>query len=92
MGLAPFNSVADSSFRDAFNNGNLFRGPLNQVVISGSNKRFTAGFSILVVGTSGGIALPGGAMGVLVVQNNGASVYKFYNSGVKNGDGRWRRI
>ena len=89
--VAPFSS--DASFQAA-NAGanNLFQGGLSQVTISGSNKRFNNSFIIQVVGTSSGMAVPGGAMGLIVVLNNGATVYKFYNSGVSNGDGKWRRI
>jgi len=39
-----------------------------------------------------GLVLAGGAMGLLVVQANGNSIYKFYNPGVLHGDGKWRRI
>jgi hypothetical protein len=31
-------------------------------------------------------------MGLIVVLANGASIYKFYNPGVLEGDGKWRRI
>ena len=90
--VAPFN--ADASFQAANTNANnLFQTALNYVTISGSNKRFNNTFIIQVVSTStSGFAVPGGAMGVIVVLNNGASVYKFYNSGVNSGDGQWRRI
>lgn len=89
--VAPFNS--DAAFITANTAANnLFRNVLNTVTISGSNKRFNSSFNIQVVGTSGGFAIPGGAMGLLVVLNNGATVYKFYNPGVNNGDGQWRRI
>jgi prepilin-type N-terminal cleavage/methylation domain-containing protein len=89
--VAPFN--ADATFIAANTPANnLFTGALNQVTISGANKRFNNAFIIQVVGTSGGFALPGGAMGLIVVLNNGASVYKFYNPGVNKGDGQWRRI
>lgn len=71
---------------------NLFQGALNQVTISGSNKRFNNSFIIQVVSTSSGLAVPGGAMGLIVVLSNGATVYRFYNPGVNNGDGQWRRI
>ena len=71
----------------------LFRTALNRVVVSGSNKRFNTTFSIRIVGTtsSGGV-LPGGPMGLIVVMGNGASIYKFYNPGIQNGDGQWRRL
>ncbi len=75
------------------NANNLFKTALNRTVISGSNKRFTSTFIIPVVGTtrSGG-SLPGAPMGLIVVMSNGASIYKFYNPGVRDGDGQWRRI
>lgn len=89
--VEPFQS--DASFQAANTAANnLFQGALNQVTISGANKRFNASFVVQVVSTSGGFAIPGGAMGLIVVLNNGGTVYKFYNSGVANGDGRWRRI
>ena len=66
--------------------------PLNHVEISGANKRFNSTFLVPVVGLSSGNAVPGGAMGMIVVQSNGATVYKFYNPGVRDGDGKWRRI
>jgi len=87
--VAPF--TTEASFQAAIAT-NLFTGALNQTTISGANKRFNNSFTIQVVSTAGGFAVPGGAMGVIVVLNNGATVYKFYNSGVRNGDGRWRRI
>jgi hypothetical protein len=31
-------------------------------------------------------------MGLIVVLANGSSIYKFYNPGVLEGDGLWRRI
>jgi hypothetical protein len=62
-------------------------------VISGASKRFTTTFMIPVVGTtSSGGALPGGPMGMIVVLANGGTIYKFYNPGARNSDGRWRRI
>jgi hypothetical protein len=72
----------------------LFQGAtvINQVEISGANKRFNSTFVIPVVGIASGNAIPGGAMGLIVVQNNGATIYKFYNPGVRDGDGKWRRI
>lgn len=89
--VEPFKS--DAGFLAAISGpNNLFTGALNQVTISGANKRFNASFFIQVVGTSNGFVLPGNAMGLIVVQNNGATVYKFYNPGVNNGDGKWRRL
>lgn len=90
--VAPFST--DAAFQAAnVPSNNLFQNALNSVTISGSNKRFNNSFIIQVVSTSSnGLAVPGGAMGLIVVLNNGATVYKFYNSGVNNGDGQWRRI
>ncbi|MDP1830925.1 MAG: prepilin-type N-terminal cleavage/methylation domain-containing protein [Geothrix sp.] len=71
----------------------LFTGALNRVEISGSNKRFNTTFIIPVVGTTtAGGALPGGPMGLIVVLNNGGSIYKFYNPGARDSDGIWRRL
>jgi prepilin-type N-terminal cleavage/methylation domain-containing protein len=72
----------------------LFTGaPQQTVIISGSSQRFTTPFIIEVVGTSPSAGpLPGGPMGLLVVLGNGASIYKFYNPGVLEGNGQWRRI
>jgi len=91
--VAPFST--DAGFLAAISAANnLFQGGavLQQANVSGANKRFTSSFNIQVVGMTSGMAVPGGAMGMLVVQNNGATVYKFYNPGVVNGDGKWRRI
>ncbi|MDR3682579.1 MAG: prepilin-type N-terminal cleavage/methylation domain-containing protein [Geothrix sp.] len=90
--VAPFSTDANFQAANTAAN-NLFQSNLNSVTISGSNKRFNSSFIIQVVSTSSsGYAVPGGAMGLIVVLNNGATVYKFYNSGVNNGDGQWRRI
>jgi prepilin-type N-terminal cleavage/methylation domain-containing protein len=71
----------------------LFPGAIRRNVISGVNKRFTNTFIIPVVGTaSSGGALPGGPMGLIVVLANGGSVYKFYNPGIRDSDGKWRRL
>lgn len=94
--VAPFSDVA-SGFSGilADNTLNLFKGgaTTGTVRISGSNKRFTTAFWIEVVGIRDGVPIAGGPMGLLVVQPNGASIYKFYNPGIANGgDGTWRRI
>jgi len=79
------------------NANNFFNGDrssaLNRTLISGSNKRFSSTFVIQVVGTSpnGGVP-PGSPMGLIVVLANGASIYRFYNPGIRDGDGQWRRI
>ncbi len=91
--VVPFST--DAGFKLAYPAAanNLFQNALNSVTISGANKRFNNSFFIQVVSTSsGGFAVAGGAMGLIVVLNNGATVYKFYNSGVNNGDGQWRRV
>jgi len=99
--VAPFNSatsgfqVGGTSILDD-NTLNLFQGGAGQVTaarISGANKRFTTTCWIEIVGLSEGNPIPGGPMGVLVVQANGATIYKFYNPGsINGGDGTWRRI
>jgi prepilin-type N-terminal cleavage/methylation domain-containing protein len=71
---------------------NLFQGSLNSVTISGTNKRFNTTFWVEVVSLHGGAAVPGGPMGLLVVQGNGATVYKYYTPGIINGNGHWRRL
>ena len=89
--VEPF--LSDAGFKAAITAQNLlFRNDKNNTEISGANKRFNTTFIIPVVGISGGNAIPGGAMGLIVVQNNGATIYKFYNPGVRDGDGKWRRI
>lgn len=100
--VAPFNSgvhIADadtniSGFAGQLLPGNLlFTGAANtSLSISGTSKRFNQTFWIPVVGVSNGNAVPGGPMGLLFVQGNGATIYKFYNPGAQNGDGKWRRI
>jgi prepilin-type N-terminal cleavage/methylation domain-containing protein len=63
------------------------------VTISGTSQRFTSSFIIEVVGTSPSSGpMAGSPMGLLVVLANGAEVYKFYNPGVLEGNGQWRRI
>jgi prepilin-type N-terminal cleavage/methylation domain-containing protein len=94
--VAPFNS-ASSGFSGilALNDENLFQGGngANSVRISGSSKRYATTFWIEVVGIQDGQPVVGGPLGLLVVQANGASIYKFYNPGIRNGgDGQWRRI
>jgi prepilin-type N-terminal cleavage/methylation domain-containing protein len=75
------------------NNLFLAGGGLNTVMISGMSQRFTSTFIIQVVGTSPNNGpMPGSPMGLLVVLPNGGSIYKFYNPGVREGDGHWRRI
>ncbi|WP_244432689.1 hypothetical protein [Holophaga foetida] len=91
----PFNQ-ASSGFQGVLTTApNLFQGggSVGTVRISGANKRFNSTFWIQVVAIAGGHPVIGGAMGLLVVQGNGAQVYKFYNPGVRDGgDGKWRKI
>jgi prepilin-type N-terminal cleavage/methylation domain-containing protein len=94
--VAPFNDVS-SGFNGilADNTLNLFQGAsgTGTARISGANKRFTTTFWIEVVGLREGTPLPGGPRGVIVVQANGATIYRFYNPGtLGGGDGNWRRI
>lgn len=60
--------------------------------LSGTSKRFNQTLWIPVVGLSAGLPVPGGPMGVIFVQASGGSIYKFYNPGTRQGDGKWRRI
>lgn len=62
------------------------------LVVSGTSKRFMNGRVILVVGLRGGFSFPGAPMGILAVLPNGSTVYKFYNPGVAEGDGKWRKM
>jgi prepilin-type N-terminal cleavage/methylation domain-containing protein len=75
---------------------NLFQGgaasATGTLQVSGTNKRFTSTTWIEVVGLANGGPYPGAPMGLLVVQANGGTVFKFYNPGVANGNGLWRRI
>jgi len=72
------------------------RGEINsvsQVLVNGSTKRFNKTVFIKVVTTgNGGQALPNGPMGLIVLMENSASIFKFYNPGAEGGDGKWRRI
>lgn len=90
--VAPFSTLAGWSGQvgDATN---LITSNLTRTVISGSSQRFTNTFCIEIVGTSPSAGpMPGAAMGLIFVQANGASIYKFYNPGVLEGDGLWRKI
>ena len=89
--VEPF--LSDAGFNAAITPPDLlFQGADNHTEISGASKRFLTTFVIRVVGINGGNAIPGGAMGLIVVQANGATIYKFYNPGIRDGDGKWRRI
>ena len=93
-GVAPFND-ASTGFKDVLTSSpNLFQGgtTVGSVRISGANKRFVSTFWIEVVSIANGLPLPGGALGLLVVQANSGQIFKFYNPGTLNGNGKWRRI
>lgn len=71
----------------------LFKGSATSTVdISGTNKRFNQTFWIKVVSLRNGTPEVGGPMGLLLVQQNTATVFKFYTPGVRGGDKTWRRI
>ena len=88
----PFNSV--TGFMGMVGDTtNLFTGALSRTVVSGSSQRFTSTFCIEIVGTSPDAGpLPGSPMGLIFVQANGGTIYKFYNPGELEGNGLWRRI
>ncbi len=91
--VEPFKTGPMTGLVTDANNLFSFSATLQRFVISGSNKRFNSTIIVPVVGTtSSGGAVPGGPMGVIVVLANGGSIYKFYNPGAKDGDGKWRRI
>jgi len=92
--VLPF-SDASSSFASLLSNPSsdaVNLSALGSVKISGVNKRFTSSFYIAVVGIRGGKAITAGPMGLIVVLNNGATIYKFYNSGAADGTNAWRRM
>ena len=65
---------------------------MGSVTISGISKRFTSPFCLAVVGIRNGEPITAGPMGLIVVLNNGATVYKFYNPGAGEGSNQWRRL
>jgi prepilin-type N-terminal cleavage/methylation domain-containing protein len=94
MSVPPFSEASTGFSAILTSDKNLFTGAFNgSIRISGTNKRYATDFWIGVISLADGNPLPGGAMGLIVVQANGASVFKFYNPGVRSGsDGLWRRI
>lgn len=89
--------LAGSDFLTILNTStlNLFRGAptIGNVRISGANKRFATSFWIQVVAIQNGAPIPGGPHGLILVQANGATIYRFYNPGIINGgNGAWRRM
>jgi len=89
--ISPFKDVPGFSGMAA-GTDNLCKNALNRVVISGSNRRFASNVVIGIVATRNGGVIKGGPQGAIVIQANGGSIYRFYNPGIKNGDGQWRRI
>lgn len=72
---------------------NLCQGGVSGVaIVSGQNKRWIRDFHISVAGLRGGMAVPGSAVGIIVVPANSATTYKFLNLGNKDNDGTWRRM
>lgn|GEM_PF-860560 len=93
--IIPF--TTEPAWTSALQDGNNFCTGSGEIVssvyISGSTKRFARTVYIKIIGTdSAGRVIPNGPMGLLVMQGNGASVYKFYNAGANNGEGKWRRL
>ena len=92
--VTPF--AAGGLFSGLVTDANLLcTGAVNRTLINGFTQRFTSTFIIEVValvGSGAGVVEVGGAMGLIVVQANGNSVYKFYNPGILHGDGKWRKI
>jgi len=66
--------------------------PAGVAIVSGQNKRWIRDFHISVAGLRGGMAVPGSAVGIIVVPANSATTYKFLNLGNKDNDGTWRRM
>jgi prepilin-type N-terminal cleavage/methylation domain-containing protein len=96
-GVVPF-SDASSAFASVLNSAeNNFciglPGNLSHVSINGTTKRFTRSVFIRVITvTANGDPIADGPVGVIVLLENSASVFKFYNPGSISGDGKWRRI
>lgn len=81
-------AVLAQNFKDSFDN-QLCQVNKNYVIVNGMNGRFQTGFSVVIVSlTSSGIPDPNGPMGVLVVPQNAANVYRFY----KPANDNWRRL
>jgi len=98
-GVAPFKAATDPMFglvtTANMDTNNLFKGGTtpNTVLINGLSQRFATTFIIQVVGTSPDNGpMPGSPMGLIVVLANSGSIFKFYNPGIREGNGQWRRI
>ncbi|MDR1840381.1 MAG: prepilin-type N-terminal cleavage/methylation domain-containing protein [Holophagales bacterium] len=92
-GVPPFTTDFINVLKD---DNNFCKGQSNdvsQVSINGYTKRFTRTvfIKIVTINSSGG-ASPNAPMGLIVLMENSASVFRFYNPGTENGDGKWRRI
>ena len=94
--VAPFNGGAATGFNGILVDANNFFNPgtgTTRQVVSGNSQRFTTLYFIQIVGTLPGLGpVPGGPMGLIVMLANGSSIYKFYNPGVLEGNGLWRRL
>jgi hypothetical protein len=93
LGVPPFTG----EFAGALDAGNNLckglPGGMSRVDINGYTKRFTrTAFIKVVTANSKGGAVPGAPMGLIVLLENGATIFKFYNPGSANGNGKWRRI
>lgn len=86
--VPPFST--DASFRKALDN-KLCMGGHKDVLVSGSTNRYLTGFSVVIVSinSSTGDVITSGPVGVLVVPENSATVYRFYRA---EGGTEWRRI
>ncbi len=67
----------------------LFTGAPNNVVVNGISKRFMSGFYIAVVGVSNRVPYPKAPIGVLVVPENSATIFKYY---LPEGGSTWQRL
>jgi hypothetical protein len=94
--LVPF--VSAGIMNGILVDANNFFNPSNSLgitrqVVTGSTQRFATTCFIEIVGTSPSAGpMPGVPMGLIVMMAGGASIYKFYNPGCLEGDGKWRRI
>jgi prepilin-type N-terminal cleavage/methylation domain-containing protein len=93
-GLPPFSTIWGTNPTLVSDTNNPFNGTLQQVsVFSARSQTFISTFIIEVVGTSPSAGpVPGSAMCLIVVLANSGEIYKFYNPGVLEGNGQWRRI
>ena len=92
-GVPPFDDAMKGDLKEANNFCVREISDINQVTIYGSTKRFDKTVFIkIITTTASGAVMKKAPMGLLVLRENSASVYKFYNPGKENGDGKWRRI